>query len=258
MPLELEDQPRVIFERNPLKVVVAQVRFPPIFSLEHPGGVAVLQDAIRSEFPMAEPRGQQVTVSISPAGLGAPSGQPGPWRFHSADGQWIAAVAPDFVSLETTAYERFETFRDRARSLFQAAASTLSIARRERLGLRYVDEITHPEAVLVADWHKFLHPELIGVAGGEQLKDHVVQALQQISLELGEGKMAIRHGYVRQAQAGSTYVLDIDAYDDSPGVFDADGIIEQMTLFKRWCWNFFRKSITDELAAYLRPKQIHG
>src|SRR3989442_15515681 len=103
MAIMLEDRPKVIYGRNPLKVVVAQLRFPPIFALEQPDGVAPLQEAIREAYPLAE-AGQQITLTVAPGGV-SPVSQP-LWRFLSADKAWIVAVAADSVSLETTAYER--------------------------------------------------------------------------------------------------------------------------------------------------------
>ena len=256
--LELQEYPRVVFERNPLKVVVTQVRFPPLFALEQPAGVAQFQEAIRSEYPVAESRGAQVTLAVGPGGVAVPPTQPGPWRFLNEDSSWVVAVAPDFVSLETTAYHRFEDFRARVERLFNAAAESLRLTRRQRLGLRYVNEITHPEAVRLSDWRKLLREELLGIAGGETLGDTVAQSAQQIQLELEQGNVTIRHGYRREetADSNSIYFLDLDAYDDEAGNFDIEQMLNNLTVYNKWIWNLFRGSITDELVEYLQPRSL--
>ena len=147
MSLGLAEPPRLIFEHNPLQTVVVQVRFPAIFALEQPAGVAGFQEAIRARYPRAESRSQQVSIVLASSGVGVPGTQPGPWRFLSEDGKWIAAIAPDFVSLETTEYTRFEDFVERSEELFQAAADSLGVTLHGRVGLRYVNQFRHPDAL---------------------------------------------------------------------------------------------------------------
>lgn len=255
MPLTLEDHPRVIFETNPLRVVVAQVRFPPIYALEQPAGAARLQEAIRDSYPIAQNRDAQISLLVGAGGMGQSSGQPGPWRFTSEDETWIAAVAPQFVSLETTDYRRFEEFHGRLRELLEATQATLRPARRERLGLRYVNEISHPEAKTVADWERFLHSELLGLAGGKLLQEGVMRAVQEVHVALEELQITIRHGYVRQEEQ-SLYLLDIDTYEEEPGAFDIEEMLTKAWMYKDWVWRIFFGSITDELRRHLQPTPL--
>lgn len=256
MPLDLAEPPRLIFERNPLQTVVVQVRFPAIFALEQPAGVAGFQERIRSEYPKAEGRAQQVSVIVGPGGAALPSNQQGPWRFLTDDGKWVAAIAPDYVSLETTDYKRFEEFADRANALFQAAADELALTRRGRIGLRYINQFRHPEATTAADWRRFLQDNLLGAVGGELLRDHVIQALQQIELQLDSGRMTVRHGFIREDDAKSLYLLDLDAFDENDGTFASSDLAETMWQFKRWIWTVFFRSVTQELIDFLGPRQL--
>lgn len=255
MVTPLEDQPRLVFRNNPLKLVVAQVRFPPLYSLEQAAGVADFQAAIRETFPVAETRAQEVSVTVGPGVVGSAQTRPGPWRFLSADGRYVAAIGTDFLNLETNRYERFEAFESRFKSLLEAARSTLAIDRRLRLGLRYVDEMQHPSAVKVTDWRQFLRPELLGIAAGEMLADRVTQALQQISVEMDDGKLTIRHGYLG-TDGSSTYAIDVDAYDEANEPLDIEKTMGDLMRFKRWAWSFFRQSINDVMVEYLGPEAL--
>lgn len=255
MPLELEDQPRVVFDRNPLKLVVAEVRFPAVYALEQASGVAQLQEAVRDDFPIAldelgaleRPTGR--TTRSYPRAPGAG------WRFQDLEARWTLVVTQQSLAIECHNYRRYEEFRERVSSVLATAASLIWIPRRTRFGVRYSDEITHPKARLVTDWARFLRPELLGVAAGDLLGPNVESATQQVNLALPEGKMAIRHGYRREARK-SVYFIELDAYDDRPQEMDLQLTLQQLDLFKRWSWNFFRSSITDELADYLKPRSI--
>jgi uncharacterized protein (TIGR04255 family) len=255
MALQIDEGPRLIFETNPLKVVVAQVRFSPIFALEQAAGIAPFQDTIRDTYPLAEPRSQEISVAVGPTGIGSPIAQQGSWRFLSEDGKWVVAIAPNSLSLETTDYERFESFRARLEPLLDAASKTLRIGQRDRLGLRYINEISHPEAVTVSDWTRFIDSSLLGIAAGEMLKDQVIQALQQIHVKHEFCDLAIRHGYVRRSEDESAYILDLDAYDSEPEQFSAAAVVEKLNIFNKVIWTFFRRSISQDLIAFYRGKE---
>lgn len=258
MPLELRKYPRQVFVRNPLKVVVMQLRFPPIFALEQPAGAAVFQEAIRERYPIAEARSAQFSISVGPAGIGPAVGGTGPWRFFSEDQAWVASIAPESVSLETTSYTRWEDFREHADFLLAAATDALRLTRKQRLGLRFVNEISHPDADRLSDWRQFLDPTLLGVAGGDALGDYVTQALEQIQVEIDDGRLTIRHGYHRDEESRSSYTLDFDAYDEDAEGLNQSAVLLRLDEFKSWIWDLFRGSITEELVEYLEPEPIDG
>jgi hypothetical protein len=253
MDTDLSQRPRVIFKRNPLKAVVLQVRFPPLLVLSQPVGVAPFQEAIRDTYHRAEAPGQQVTLSIGPSGPLPPTGQLGPWRFLDDQG-WIVGLATDYVSVETTNYKSFEEFESRAKQLLYAARDVLRLSERGRLGLRYINEITHPDAVTVADWRGLLNPELLGMSGGELLGSRVTRALQQIDVRLDGGVLTVRHGFTAAPDGPSAYTIDLDAHDDGSHPFDVDEILERMRAFRAWEGGFFRYSLGAKLYEFLEPE----
>ncbi len=253
MDIDLSQWPRVIFKRNPLKAVVLQVRFPPLLVLSQPVGVAPFQEAIRDTYPRAEAPAQQVTLSIGPAGPMPPTGQLGPWRFLDDQG-WVVGLAIDYVSLETTSYTRFEEFERRAKRVLDATHDVLRLPERGRVGLRYINEITHPDAVTVADWRGLLKPELLGMSGGELLGSRVTQALQQIDVRLDDGILTVRHGFTALPDGPSPYAIDLDAYDDETRPFDVDEILERLRSFRAWEGGFFRYSLGAKLYEFLEPE----
>jgi uncharacterized protein (TIGR04255 family) len=255
MPLDLEDQPRVLFANNPLRLVTAQIRFDPIFALMEPGVVARLQNRLSDMYPLGPPDDDLADLATGIVSAAERWSNDGVWRFDSDDRSWSVVVTVNSIGLEASDYRRYEEFAERAEVLFRTAIETLGIRRRTRFGIRYVDEIVHPEAQTVADWERFLRGDLIGVAAGELLSPYVESTAQLIDLKLDDGRMGIRHGY-RKEDGGPLYFIDLDAYDPEPRQLEIEELMARMSRYKRWSWNFFRTSITDELAEYLRPEPL--
>jgi uncharacterized protein (TIGR04255 family) len=260
VPLVIAEREREILEGNRLKVVVAQVKFPPVHAFSTAEGVAPFQSAIRDDYPISEDRTRQITVRVSPAGVESSGDQPGPWRFLSDGGTWIVGLSPDSLSLETTRYHDYEEFRRRAETLLQIARRLVRPARLDRFGFRFLNELALPEVRAIADWRGFLADDLLGLAVSGDLTDRVTFALQQVNLELDEGKIILKHGFgpgqpAEGTEARPVYLIDIDVFDDRPRPFDEASILGRMDLFNSWAWNLFRANVSDDLIAQLRPAQ---
>lgn len=256
MRFKLADQPRLHFATNPLKLVRAQIRFPQMYSLGEPGMIANAQRAIRDDFPIAGERHAEQRASGARSPQGTRRAERLRWRFSSVDGRWRIDLTPDSIALETEHYRAYEEFRAVAEKAFGALVGVLEIRHRTRVGLRYVDEITHPDAVSVSDWSRFLHDELLGIAVGESLAANVASTVHQVQLVTDEGRVAVRHGYLRETDGTSVYFIDLDAYDETTTDLRLDEVMTLMDAYKRWSWNFFRSSITDELATFLQPTAL--
>lgn len=262
MPFSLEqDQPRLRFENNPLKTVVWQLRFPTLLIARDEAVVARFQAALRDEYPIAERPANQISFVAAGSSVSAGSSEATPWTFHDAEHNWIVGLHPDFVSLETKAYTQFEDFARRLEVLLQATEETVGLQYVNRLGLRYVDHIIQPGAASPADFARLLNDELIGVVAGDELSPLVIDAIQQIRLRHSDAEMAIRHGYVGEKTRlpeAPFYLIDIDAFDPEPRPYDRGGCLDRTWRFKRFCWNFFRQSVRDELVEALEPVEIHA
>lgn len=251
----VDDPPRVIFQRNPLKAVIAQVRYQPIYSLAQPSGIAPFQDAIRDGYPLSEAV-VEASFSIGPnaPAISLPSGPT--WRFSTEDRNWIVGVGPESLTLETPAYPRFEPFRDRFASVLHAAIETLHLNRRERFGLRYINQVIHPAATRLSEWPQFLSDRILGFALDDVFDNQAVTSFQQIQVNLPNGKATVRHGFIPQPAGELPYVIDLDVYDDQPKVLNSEQVVELMTSYKRWVWRFFRSIINERLYEYLGPTEI--
>lgn len=260
MAFDLEDQPRTRFEKNPLKTVVCQLRFPQILKIDQGAFVADFQEAIRDDYPAADPRGRTISVGPSDEGIAAGPVEPAPWQFQDESRDWVVALTRDYVSLETSTYRQFEDFISRFERILEAAEQTFGLRHFTRLGLRYVDQIKHEDAASPLDFRSLLNPELLGIVAGEKIAPYVVDAIQQVHLDIeGTSSLVIRHGFVghQRHEEGPFYLIDTDAFrlEPSPQPYDRAECISRAWEFKRHCWNFFRWSISKELFEYLGPKQ---
>jgi uncharacterized protein (TIGR04255 family) len=255
MTLSLPTHPRRLYDQNPLKLVVCQVRFPVLTRFEEPSFPAPFQEALSERYPRSALQ-HELGVTLGPAGAATVPSPPAAWRFSDLEDQWTVVLARDFVSLETTAYEQFERFKERLQEVL-GAVEALGVKARERLGLRYVDEIRHPGAVTPADWREYLNEKLLGMVGGEELGDDVIHTIQEIRLREDDGTLVIRHGYIgREPTDGNPfYLLDTDYYDDRPQRFDVPQIMEQLDTYHETIHNIFEESITDRLREHLGVKE---
>lgn len=247
MTFDQETYERIVFVRNPLKVVVAQIRFPPAYALADPTGLAATQAALSARYPTSLPRIQEMTIVAGPGAPVPPVVQPGPARFGDETGTWVVSVGPDMASLETTRYDSWVDFRARLRELLEIVVARGRATRVERLGIRYVDEIVSTEAAAIPDWRRYIAPSLFGDADAPWIDARVKRSIQQVSMSIDDNGINLTHGFVRNpagAEYPSTYVMDTDIFTEQHVPFVVDELLARADLYHRWAWNLFRRSIT--------------
>jgi uncharacterized protein (TIGR04255 family) len=255
LPLAVAPQPRRLYKTNPLKVVVCQLRFPVMLGFEQPGFLGPLQQTLKKRYPRAVAE-QQVGLTLSPAGA-SPIPPSQLWRFRSDDEAWSFVVARDFAALETTAYQRFEDFHQRLDEAFLALAA-IEVTNQERLGLRYVNEFSLPDASRPSAWREYLNPELLGMVGGDVLGEDVIHAIEDIRIRQEDGILVLRHGFVglELAEADPYYLLDFDYFDDRATGFDVSVALDQVSSYHRSIHDVFELSITDLMREHLGVLEV--
>jgi uncharacterized protein (TIGR04255 family) len=242
-----EIHPRIVFSNNPLKVVVAQIKFPAMFGLTEPASLAQFQATMGHRFPNALPRIPNVTLTVGPAGDTKTTTDPGPVRLASGDGLWIVAIATEWISLETNAYESWVGFRDQLEELVAAIPASVRPHHTSRIGLRYVDQLQVSTVVTPLDWQNYIAPGVIGSPDSLIFDDRLVQGIQQLSFRMDDSVINMRHGYVQnpaEADFASTYVIDTDAFTETEQPFEWPSILDRITRYHDWAWSLFRRSLT--------------
>ena len=146
----------------PLVRVLAQVRFPPITSIERPEFIAPFQEAIRATYPVLRPERGQGFLFV---GEGAPSHTTPTqviWRFHDTASAWRVSLAPEFLAIETTEYRSRTDFLARLETIVMALATHVGPQTIDRFGLRYIDRVRDVDAARIGE---LVRPEVLGVLG---------------------------------------------------------------------------------------------
>jgi uncharacterized protein (TIGR04255 family) len=255
MGLNLPQQPERLYETNPLKLVLAQLRFPPLLGFEATATLAPFQRALADEYPMLQEE-QQVAFAINAEGIAA-TPQNKVWRFRTIDGGRSIVLARDFVGLEATNYTMFTEFASDFRRAV-AALGALDTPPKvfQRLGLRYLNELRHEEAHKPSDWKPFLNEELLGLVGGDLLGDAVSQAVQEIRLNDDGVMLIVRHGYFGPEATDNKpfYLIDLDCFSEATGEVEEDQILDRLREFHERVHNLFELSLTDAMRGYLGVK----
>jgi uncharacterized protein (TIGR04255 family) len=207
--------PRVLYGKAPLFEVTCQSRFPPILQIDRPP--AEFQERIREQFPLLERLANPLVVPQLPPEaaqmLGAAIGQSG-WNFLTEDRSSIITLAPDYVALTSTKYERWERFREQ----YQLALTALRAVYRPsffvRIGLRYRDLIRRE--ILGLDgvgWSRLLRPEILGELAIKEFEERAQDAKRVLILRMpGEvGTLILQHGFGKAVGHDKPgYVIDLD------------------------------------------------
>ena len=153
----------VPLSRQPLALVLGQVRFSPIRQMKK--SIPEIQEAFRrNDFPV-ERAGEIQQIKFDPgARVPVQVIEQERWEYRTRDETWSVLVTQDGVVLQTTAYERFESFAERLQHTVQTVLATTEHDRLGvvlRVGLRYIDVIQPREG---EDFRTYLRAGLHGTA----------------------------------------------------------------------------------------------
>jgi uncharacterized protein (TIGR04255 family) len=264
--MDLPEPDRTVLQASPLAVVVCQVRYDQKPSVSQGKSALAIHDDLggaRGPYPKLEP----VNFITAQLQMGIPGIPTSPavqvpargWRMTSEDGSWIVSVMPDHFSIETTAYTEWgKDFRERLTELAGLLARHVEPSIEERLGLRYVDRITHVGGNGL-DWPMYITPELLGPLQHPVLGPAISSAQQQLDLEVDDVvRCTLRHGLFHdpESRGEASYLLDFDVYRQHPQRFDPAAIVEAADRMNSVSLSLFQLSITDQLLDLYRKGEV--
>jgi uncharacterized protein (TIGR04255 family) len=236
----------------PLVRVIAQVRFPPILSIERTNFVAPFQEAIRAAYPILRSEVEQGLL-VGAQGVAAER-KFAAWRFADAGGAWRVSLAPGFLALETTAYERRTDFLDRFDAVVGALHEHIAPGAVERLGMRYIDRITGDA---LQDVRQLVRPEMLGIIGstpGAKARRALSEAIFDLP---GQSEQLLARWGLLPARstvdpAGieaidePSWILDIDLFSTKQRDFDAAALSADARRYAERLYTVFRWAVTPE------------
>lgn len=266
MPFPPSD--RLIYQKNPLRQVICQVRFPPVLLIEAEVP-AEYQERIREAYPFYEQTVSGALEGVPPeiarlvtaVGFG-PAASKVAHQFEAADGSWKSTLTSSFLALTCTRYSRWEDFRAQFQRVHDALLAVYRPALLTRIGLRYQDLIVRSELGLDAStpWRELIEPHLAGELGAPEIGDEVREVFRQASIDLPGGRMlTLRHGTearpgVDGSPAETCYSIDSDFYTEERT--DPNDCLNILADLHEHAGRLFRWCITDRLHDRLEPQIV--
>ena len=259
--------PRVIYEQNPLTLVVCQLRFNPILRIDTEKAPAAFQERIRHEFPLY--REKQLTPDLAQlpdavqnllraAGVQSPK-QQSAYDFVSEDETWTVGLTREFLSLSTPKYRRWEEFRGKLQGPLQALLDIYEPSLFIRTGLRYRNVIQRSLLGLEeTQWKNLLGPSIAGVFSAKEVAGQVesCQTKMQIRLSDHQGSVQIIHGIAENPdnENEECYVIDNDFFTDEKT--ENQDALDVLDNFNRQSGRLFRWCISERLNEAMEPSRV--
>ena len=248
---------RVIYSRNPLEVVIAQIRFPPLLSIEAEVP-ARFQERIRHQYPLfsePSPFGAGLQIPLDVMRLVRPAfNATRNYQFASENDQWTLTLSKESMALACNSYRQWEEFRSHFSPSTHALVEQYSPSFLTRIGLRYRNVIRRSALGLDGvPWSQLLEPR-IAAELDSPISEDVEESNHQILVELSDigGKVRIFHGIVKAADGEPCYVIDNDFFsEEKMEIRDAESKLDD---FNRKSGSLFRWCIKDQLHESLGPR----
>lgn len=254
------ERPRL--ENAPLKAVICQVQIPRILDLAD-DEVRPIQKALSDSYPrLREEHAVELTLEApSPQALLSPSGQAHRvYRFDDSDLDWTATLAPEALSLETTAYIGMKDFLSRWVEFASVAMEFLGLSAQNRIGLRYINELPCPGTTREA-LDGWVRDELIGLVGAHKTRtSSLIRTLSQSQFRQPDGNTCnVRYGIAPSANDGeSLFLLDFDYFEEESGEFDLAQQVRTLASFNEGIYELFGWSFSEETRESFGPEVPTG
>jgi uncharacterized protein (TIGR04255 family) len=266
--MPLPSSTRVVFKRNPLAAVSAEVRFPPILRIQVEPPVA-FQDAIRAKFPWYEATSPQpfpfppgTTADLQAAVQAAVQNNFGvslerAHKFHSDDRNWTVQVLPASIGMSCKVYPRWEAFRDKFELAFNAFAEIYKPAFGASVGLRYQNVIKRSALGLQGvAWTELLQPFIAAEFGCTGLAEkEIVSDTHRFEFRENSDRILVQHGMATHRQDKELLYL-IDNNFTTTEKVELKGVFDGLDRLNKYSGSLFRLCITDKLYNSLDPLPI--
>lgn len=249
---------RSLLSQSPLTSVICQVRFNPTPAAGDARKVQELREKLGGEaaFPALEPITEAaINISISPTAPPVSQQQNSTgWRMTSEDGKRVVVLLPSAVALESFDYPGWDGFAQDLEALLVAISESVEPVFEQRLGLRYINQLTSPNVQTPEGWRDYIDPTFLGLGVHDEIASMVRFSRQQVVLQLDEDTRGTLHqGYAPddERENALTYVLDFDIAREGTRPFDSAGIREAVDRFNAYALRLFQLATTGTLRAHL-------
>jgi uncharacterized protein (TIGR04255 family) len=238
----------------PLSQVAFEVNFPNCFAVET--GIAAYQQKVETLYPKSS--GEYIVRLPAAVAFGKPpktgSAELTPLRsfvFQNLHSSRIVRVSVVSFSLLVTDYLHFEDYTASLVAAFEPAIEIFKLHNVERIGLRYVNQISFPDCDAGIAYRQYVRSPI----STDAFESHVpTNFLTEVSADLSdEHKLTIRSGLLpRQAnEPNRTYLLDFDCYTLGNVSLSGDRFTKLLDQFHEAIESEFTRALTEKYWKYL-------
>jgi len=242
-------KPYRLFPRNPLELVVAELKFHPVLVV--PRKVDDFQERVRKTFP----RFQRVagrTVEVKAGGM-LEVKESQQFVFSTADELISLSLSDSRLALEHRAHKERAKFQQMFTAALSALTETYGAVTPTRLGLRYINSVRKDkiqlESAKALEWSDLVTaPFLNSLPILASLDDTLFYS--EISSTLGVGRLTVRHGIMKTTTDSlPEFRLDLDRYIESD--LEIDRVTSHLDSFSSDIYNVFREAAGPELITWM-------
>lgn len=252
-PFTGDQDRRIRLDAAPLELVLCQVRWPQVSSLQGDlkQVVAAFGELI-PEYPLYASN-TEFSFELTPAG---PVQAPGNVLHHwsRADRSATVTLSPNFVTLSAKQYEGYDAFASQLESVLLAIQETLKLPLFDRVGVRYVNRISNLEQL--EKIQQLVKPELLGHQALNAVSGEVslVQAITQSLFQVGDGYLQARSGVIPPGETVDpsveplqtpSWVLDIDSFRQEEALYTPDAVLARAGKLSDAAYDFFKLVIQE-------------
>lgn len=245
MTWKLDEGDHRHYRRNPLRQVIAQIRFQPILRI--PGEVAVYQDQVRQVFPSFRTKNErEVRVNVGEFEVREEKY----FLFSDSIGR-ILSLTSSSMTLESPDYRSHNDFFERFNVGLKALVDSFEPIDATRIGLRYVNfvekELIEKDLKKELSWHELIAPDFLHLPRDLVDEKETNFNNEIVSPVADAGKMFLRYGLRHQEQV---FVFDMDRFLESDS-FEVSQSTMLLESFSDQCSFLFGRFVTENLAQWM-------
>lgn len=250
MPWKLQPVEHKVFDRNPLSVVIAQLRFHPILKI--PERIADFQEKVRPRFPVYL---EQVSRSVELRDVaGVHVKDERQFVFQNPDDGSSLFLSTTALGLETRNHRDRKDFQRDIRLALEALQEVHGEFSGTRLGLRYVNTLAR-ESIAAdlgrsVEWSDLVTEPFLRIPGDPGLGSDTAFSGEISSDASDGGRLTLRYGLVQPPGAGvPVFRLDLDRFAAS-GI-TGDAVLRMLDTFADDIFVLFQSSVGPALAEWM-------
>lgn len=241
---------KICYKTNYLKEVIFRIDYSTILKINETLS-SDFQEGIRGEFPIFEENKVRKYSTVIEKGIQKEEHLTiiPEWNFYNKDKSTRVGVSSDYLFFQCRKYDTFEKFKfitEKIYNNFQSIYKPLSI---NRLGLRYVNEISFKEGNPF-DWKDYLNVHLIHLIE-EYFEDQteISRSMGQTIINRGDHSLLFTYGIYNKSEfpgkiSRKEFILDYDCYTQLTSDLE---IIKNIETFHTEIQFMFEKSINNGL-----------